>query len=215
MNIILVDDHKIIRDGLKSMIDRHPDMRVIGETDSGRKAVELARTMQPDIAIMDIAMPDLNGIEATQQIIKESSAIKVIALSMHSDARFVARMLAAGASGYLLKDTSFQELIVAIHQVVQGRIHLSQSITDTVIRDYVRRVSVSQTTPVSSLTSREREVLQLVAEGKTTREIALLLGVSIKTIETHRRRMMEKLNIDNVADLTKYAIIEGLTSVNA
>ena len=175
--------------------------------------IKLAKKLLPNIVIMDIGMPDMNGIDATRQIILETKSIKVIALSMHSDRRFVLQMLKAGASGYLLKDSAFEELELAIQTVMSGQPYLSPKITDVVIKEYIYSIPANEATVFTALTSREREVLQLLAEGKTTRQIAAHLNISIKTIETHRQQIMEKLNMHSIAELTKYAIREGLTSL--
>lgn len=211
--ILIADDHKIVRDGLRILVEKQPDMVVVGEAEDGRKAVKLALKLVPDVVIMDVTMPSLNGIDATRQIHKEQPHIKLIALSMHSDRRFVTGMLEAGASGYLLKDCAFEELAQAIQGVISNHIYLSSEITDIVVRDYVLKSSAKPSSAYGDLTDREREVLQLLAEGKSTKQIANSLTVSIKTAESHRRRIMEKLNIHSIAELTKYALIEGLTSL--
>ena len=212
--IILADDHKIIRDGLRSLLDQEADMEVIDEATNGRRAVELAAKHKPNVMVMDIGMPDLNGIEATRMIKQEHPRIHVIALSMHSDSQFIGRMLQAGASAYLLKDCAVEELVKAIRTVLAGRTFLSPDITGVVVEDYVRRLCESDAeTPAAGLTPKEREVLQLLAEGNTTKEIAAALFVSVKTIETHRQHIMQKLDIHSVAGLTKYAIRQGLTEL--
>jgi len=213
IKILLVDDHAIIREGLRSLLEKQPEMEVIADTDDGRKAIELVRELLPDIVIMDITMPGLNGIEATRQITAEFPDVKVIALSIHSKRRYVADMLSAGATGYILKECLFDELVQAIKAVAAGGRYLSPRITDVVVSDYVKRLSASADSPFEALKTREREVLQLVAEGKSTKQIALELHVSTKTIEANRRQIMEKLNIHNVAELTKYAVREGLTTL--
>ncbi len=213
--IIVADDHKIVRDGLRALLERQQGMEVVAECDNGRTTVKLARQIKPDVVIMDIGMPDLNGIDATRQITSEIQGIKVIGLSMHSDRRFVAEMFKAGASAYLLKDCAFEELSHAVRVVLSGQIYLSPEVAGPVIEDYVRHISNSGASGFSVLTAREREVLQLLAEGSSTREIASQLHVSIKTIETHRQQMMSRLHIHNVADLIKYAIREGLTSLES
>jgi DNA-binding NarL/FixJ family response regulator len=213
IKVLLVDDHAIIREGLRSLLEKQPEMEVIADTDDGRKAIELVRVLLPDIVIMDITMPGLNGIEATRQITAEFPDVKVIALSIHSKRRYVADMLSAGATGYILKECLFDELVQAIKAVAAGGRYLSPRITDVVVSDYVKRLSVSADSPFEALKTREREVLQLVAEGKSTKQIALELHVSTKTIEANRRQIMEKLNIHNVAELTKYAVREGLTTL--
>ena len=214
ITVLLADDHKIMRDGLRSLIEREPDMEVVGEAADGRRTVQLVRELSPDVVIMDVTMPHLNGLEATRQIVAEAPKVKVIALSMHSDRRFVAGMLRAGGSGYLLKDCAFEELVHAIRTVTANQAYLSPAITGIVVEDYVRHVPPRELSAFSVLTSREREVLQLLAEGQTTRGIASRLHTSVKTIETHRRHIMGKLDISGVAELTKYAIREGLTSLD-
>jgi len=213
IKVLLVDDHAIIREGLRSLLEKQPEMEVIADTDDGRKAIELVRELLPDIVIMDITMPGLNGIEATRQITAEFPDVKVIALSIHSKRRFVADMLSAGATGYILKECLFDELVQAIKAVAAGGRYLSPRITDVVVSDYVKRLSATAYSPFEALKTREREVLQLVAEGKSTKQIALDLHVSTKTIEANRRQIMEKLNIHSVAELTKYAVREGLTTL--
>ena len=209
--ILLVDDHKIVREGLRSLLETEPGFEVIAEASDGRTAVQMAHEQTPDVVVMDIAMPHLNGIEATRQIVNDHRNTKVIALSMHSDRRFMSEMLKAGASGYLLKDAASEELIQSIRTVVNGKVYLSPQIADVVVDDYLRRLPDAEPTVFAKLTAREREVLQLMSEGKATKQIAALLHVSIKTVETHRRQLMEKLNLHSVAELTKYAIREGLT----
>jgi len=213
IKVLLVDDHAIIREGLRSLLERQPEMEVIADTDDGRKAIELVQELLPNIVIMDISMPGLNGIEATRQITAEFPDVKVIALSIHSKRRFVADMLSAGATGYILKECLFDELVQAIKAVAAGGRYLSPRITDLVVSDYVKRLSATADSPFEALTTREREVLQLVAEGKSTKQIALELHVSTKTIEANRRQIMEKLDIHSVAELTKYAVREGLTTL--
>ena len=213
IRILLADDHKIIREGLRSLIEKQDDMEVIDEAGDGRTTVQLAQQLSPDVIIMDIAMPDLNGMEATRQITVQSRDIKVIALSMHSDRHFVAEMFRAGASGYLLKDCAFEDLVHAIRRVVENQSYLSPEIANVVIEDYVHRLSAAESSVFSILSPREREVLQLLAEGKTTKQLAAQLHVSIKTIETHRSNIMTKLDIHSTAELTKYAIREGITSL--
>lgn len=210
--IIIADDHTIVRHGLAKLIEAEEDMEVIAQTENGISTVELARELSPDIVVMDVAMPDLNGIDATQQILREDPKVRVLALSMHSGKKFVIAMLQAGAMGYLLKDCALEELISAIRTVIEGKTYLSPSITDIVIQNYVRNIDQQGDSAFSVLSQREREVLQLMAEGNTTKQIALRLHISPKTVEGHRLRLMNKLNIDNVAQLTKYAIQEGLTS---
>ncbi len=210
IRILLADDHTLLREGLHALIDEQPDMTVIAKAEDGRTTVELAAKMRPDIIVMDISMPGMNGMEATRQILAKDPGIKVLALSMHTDKRFIAEMLGAGASGYLLKDCAFEELICAIHALADRRTYLSPKISDTVVKDYASRFSKST---LSVLAPREREVLQLLAEGKSTREIASILQVGVKTVQTYREQIMEKLDIHTVAELTKFAVREGLTSL--
>ncbi|MBW1710554.1 MAG: response regulator transcription factor [Deltaproteobacteria bacterium] len=211
MKIVLADDHSLFREGLKSLIQEHPDLEIVGETGNGRDAVKLCRELWPDIVIMDVAMPELNGIEATRQIVNECPGIKIIAVSMHSSRRFVVDMLQAGASGYLLKDCAFQELSMAISAVQSSQVYLSPSIASVVV-EKIAGSADTEITVTSRLTPREREVLQLLAEGKSSLETANRLHLSVKTVQTHRRNIMEKLNLHNLANLTKYAIREGLIS---
>jgi len=214
IRVLIADDHKIMLAGLRSLLEKQTDIEVVAEAENGRKAVQLAIENKPDVVVMDVSMPDLNGIEATKQIVEGLTDTRVIALSMHSDKRFVMGMLRVGASGYLLKDCASQELANAIHQVAEGKKYLSPEITGVVIDDYVLGGPLGDDTTVSSvLSAREREVLQLIAEGWSTKQIASHLYVSIKTIETHRRQIMRKLGLHSIADLTKYAIREGLTSI--
>ena len=202
-----------MREGLRTLIEKQPDMEVVAEAENGRMAVQLARKLFPEVVVMDIGMPDLNGIEATRQILANNPKVKVIALSMHSAKRFVIEMLKSGSSGYLLKDCAFEELALAIRTVIANQIYVSPSINDMMIKDYVHNLSKTEFSVASILTPREREVLQLLAEGKTTKQIAVSLNVSVKTIETYRQQIMHKLDLHSVAELTRYAIREGITSI--
>ena len=214
IRVLIADDHKIMLAGLRSLLEKQTDFEVVGEADNGRTAVQMAHEKKPDVVVMDVSMPDLNGIEATKQIIESLPETRVIALSMHSDKRFVMGMLRAGASGYLLKDCASQELANAILQVATGKKYLSPEITGVVLGDILQGGSPGEVaTATSQLSPREREVLQLIAEGWSTKQIASHLYVSVKTIETHRRQIMKKLDLHSIADLTKYAIREGLTSI--
>ncbi len=213
IRILLADDHKITRQGLRSLLDENDDMEVLAEAENGRDAIELARKLNPDVIIMDVSMPDLNGVEATRQIIQDNHDVRVIALSMHSDTLFVSEMLKSGASGYLLKDCAFQELEQAIRTVTDGKAYLSPSISGVVVEDYLHRLSKADMSTSEVLTDREREVLQLIAEGQSTKQVALKLHISAKTVETHRRQIMNKLDMHTVAELTKYAIRKGLTAL--
>ncbi len=213
IKVLLVDDHRIVREGIKSLIDSQSDMEVIAEASSGREAIRIVRKMSPDLVVMDVAMPDMNGIEATRHITSEFPGVKVIALSMHSNKRFVVEILRVGASGYLLKDCAFEELANAIRAVMAGELYLSSKVASLLIKEYIRGFPKDETSAFGELTPREREVLQLIAEGKSTKQIASILHVSVKTVETHRRQIMNKLELYTVAELTKYAIREGITSL--
>lgn len=213
VRILLADDHKIIVEGLRSLLEKSPAFCVVGHAYDGMTAVRLAAELSPDLAIIDISMPGLNGIEATRQILDANPRIKVIALSMHKDGHYIAAALKSGAMGYLLKESAFEELAAAIQTVMKGQSYLSTSISDIVIKDYIRHLEKQGTGVFSVLTPREREVLQLLSEGLSTKEIAARLKVSVKTVETYRNQIMEKLDIHSVAELTKYAIREGITSL--
>lgn len=211
--ILLADDHKIMREGLKSILEKNPDIFVAGEAGNGIEAVALAKELHPDIIIMDINMPDLNGIEATARIINEMPGSRVLALSMYADRGFLIKMLKAGAKGYLLKDCASDELINAIKVILKSRIYISPSLVDDMVRDYVQLADSVDLSAFSILTPRERDVLQKLSEGKSTKEIAFDLNLSIKTIETFRLKIQEKIGLHSIAELTKYAVREGLTSL--
>ena len=214
IRVLLADDHKIVRDGLRNLIEKEKDMEVVGEAENGRSAIKTAQKVHPNVVVMDVTMPDMNGIDATKRILEDVPGLRVVALSMHSDRRFVLGMLEAGASGYLLKDCAFDELAKAIRSVAQGNKYLSPGIADIVVKGYLEKVAEPRSAPGSPLTQREREILQLLAEGMSSKEIAAHLHVSVKTVETHRRNMMQKINMHSVAELTKYAIREGLITVD-
>jgi DNA-binding NarL/FixJ family response regulator len=215
IRVLLADDHQLMREGLRAVLDEQEDMEVVADVENGREAARLAKQLQPDVVVMDISMPDLNGIEAARRVASDAPEAKVIALSMHSDRQFVSEMLKAGAAGYVLKDCATDELLQAVRTVVGGHTYLSPRVARVVVEGYVRKAPHGEAPAAPALTDREREVLQLLAEGKTTKQIALALHVSAKTIETHRRNMMEKLDIHSVAELTKYALREGLTTLEA
>ena len=213
IKILLVDDHQILRDGIRSLVKGYDDMEVIGEAADGREALDMVEKLSPDVVIMDISMPDLNGIDATRMIINEAPDVKVIALSMHHDKQFVSEIFKAGASGYLIKDSAFDELEHAIRIVISGQTYINPQIASLVVESLVNQSVTPNPKSFSLLTEREREVLQLIADGKSTKQIAIDLNVSSKTIESHRRQVMGKLNVRSVADLTKFAIREGLTTI--
>lgn len=213
VRIILVDDHGIIRQGLRSLLERQPDIEVVGEADDGRSAIELVRELQPDIVITDVTMPNLNGADTTRQITRLFPQVKVIGLSGHSNNSFIIEMLKAGASAYVLKQCLFDELLEAIQVVHQGGRYLGPEVTGAVVSNYIQLLSESNDSPLGTLSEREREVLQLIAEGKSTKQIAIDLHVSTKAIESNRRKIMEKLNSHSIAELVKYAIAGGLTSL--
>jgi two-component system response regulator NreC len=211
IKVLIADDHQIMREGLRTMLEQEHDIQVLGEAEDGRMIHRLARELQPDVIIMDVAMPDLNGIEATRQIIAELPKVKIIALSMHDDRRFVLNMLKAGAVGYMLKDCAFKDLAKAIRVVMSQKIYLSHEVADIVVKDYLSSSQPVESSAFHLLSPREREVLQLIAEGKTSAQVGESLHISVKTVETHRQQIMVKLKIRSVAELTKYAIREGLT----
>jgi len=215
ISILVADDHALVREAFSALLEKEPNLKVIAEAKDGREAVQLARKLRPSVVIMDIAMPGMNGIDAIQEIVARVSGVKVLALSMYSDRRFVAGVLNAGASGYLLKECASEEVIRAIHAVEAGEVYLCPQIARIVVETYVRRLSAGTDSLICSVLSpRERQTLQLIAEGKTTKEIASILSVSVKTVESHRLRTMNKLNIHSVAALTRYALRKGLTSLD-
>lgn len=206
IRILLADDHSLVRHGFRMILSAQADMEIAGEAGNGREAVELAEKLKPDVVVMDVAMPELNGIEATRRLIELSPRSRVLALSMHKDAVYVREILRAGARGYLLKDSADADLIAAVRAVAKGEGYLSPGVSDAVLSDYRRHV----TDPLDLLTSREREVLQLIAEGKTNKEIATSLNLSVYTVEAHRGRLMEKLNLHSTGELVRFAVRSGL-----
>lgn len=214
IKVLIVDDHKIMREGLRFLLKDKANISVVGEAENGREAISMVSRLKPDIVIMDIAMPDLNGMEATKMIINDNPDTRVIALSSHSGKEFVTGMFKAGASGYLLKDCAFDELFDAVKAVHAKHTYLSREISDVLVREYVTNIHTAiQETP-EELSIREKEVLQLIAEGNSTKEIADRLFISVKTVESHRKKIMQKLNMFTVSELTKYAIRSGLTSLD-
>lgn len=215
MRVILADDHEILRDGLRLLIQKQPDMEVVGEARNGREAMRLVQETSPDVVVMDIGMPELNGIEATKRMKEEQPHLRVVALSVHNDKRMVVRMLEAGALAYVPKVSASEELITALREVGSGNYYLSPKVAGPVLNHYVRHTIEDRPSELGSLTPREREVLQLVVEGKTSKQIANQLHVSSKTVEKHRQNIMKKLDIHDVPALTKFAIREGLTSIES
>ncbi|MGD0679139.1 MAG: response regulator transcription factor [Polyangiaceae bacterium] len=211
MKVVLADDHRMMRDGLRAVLEK-AGVQVVGEAANGQEAVEQVKRLHPDVLVMDIAMPVLNGIDAIRRLRAERPGVKVIALSMNSDRRYVIAMLEAGAAGYLLKNAASEELLAALDVVGQGQTYLSPSIAGSVVDQALGRGQTSRLGPERPLSGREREVLQLIAEGNSSKEIAATLLIGVTTVESHRRQIMEKLNLRTVAELTKYAIREGLTS---
>jgi DNA-binding NarL/FixJ family response regulator len=213
INILIVDDHRLFRQGLSALFSAHSHIKVIGEAGDGHAAISMARKLQPDIVLMDINMPILNGIEATRQLKDEMTGIDVIALSMHSGREYVQKMFGAGSSGYLLKNCHFNELVEAVSVVNSGKSYISPSLAGTLIEDYLFQLSDKTGLSYNSavLSRRERQILQLIAEGWTTQKIGDQLCISGKTVETHRSNIMKKLSLYTVAELTKYAIVEGIT----
>jgi len=214
IRVVLADDHRIVCEALKESLEKEPGVQVVGVAGDGHEAVRMTRHLRPDVVVLDVTMPGLGGIEATRQIRELHLQTRILALSMHSDRRYVTGMLTAGASGYLVKDCALEELALALRTVMDGEIYLSPRIAGAVVEGLRRAVAPApDSAGHTTLTAREREVLQLVAEGHKVRDIAARLHVSVKTVETHRRQIMTKLGIESVAGLTKYAIREGLTSL--
>ena len=211
--VLLVDDHQVVLEGLRSLLEQESDLQVVGTATNARDAITMIREDEPDVVVVDVAMPDLNGFEATAQILHEKPNLKIVALSTHTSGKHVRGMLDAGAHAYVTKETAANELLTAIRQVRRGRKYLSSDITGTVVDGYVNR-EVVDTSAQNLLGAREREVLQLIAEGLTSGEIASRLHISTNTVDTHRRNLMKKLDLHSVAELTKYAVREGLTQLD-
>ena len=213
IRVLLADDHKLIRAGLRLVVDQQPDLSVVGEADDGRQAVELAKSLKPNVVVMDIGMPNLNGIEAARQIGGMDPGAAVVMLSMHSDESYVLRALSAGARAYLLKDSATTDLVQAIHAVAEGKSFFSPAVSKVLLQDYMRKLRRSGAEDSYDLLSpREREVLQLIAEGKSNKEVASLLNLSVYTVETHRAKIMQKLNLKGVPELILYAVRKGIIS---
>ncbi|HUE05565.1 MAG TPA: response regulator transcription factor [Bryobacteraceae bacterium] len=206
IRILLVDDHAVVRHGFKMILAAQADMEIVGEAGNGREALDLAGQLQPDVIVMDVAMPELNGIEATRRVGDVSPRSRVLALSMHKDSVYVREILRAGARGYLLKESIASDLLAAVRAIARGEGYLSPGVSDAVLNDYRRHV----TDPIDLLTSREREVLQMIAEGKTNKDIATVLNLSVYTVDAHRGRIMEKLNMHSATDLVRFAVRAGL-----
>ncbi len=216
ITVLLADDHTVVRQGLRALLAAEPDLEVVGEAETGRQAVQLARQFHPNIAVMDIAMPQLNGLEATRQIVREIPATRVLILSSYSDDEYVRQLAEAGAAGYLIKQTAASDLLKAIREIHRGGVFFSPSISSRLVSSY--REFVTGERPIRNsgehLTSREAEVLQLIAEGNANKQIAGELGISIKTVEKHRQQVMNKLKIHDTAGLTRYAIRKGIIEVS-
>jgi DNA-binding NarL/FixJ family response regulator len=206
IRILLADDHAVVRQGFKMILAAQPDMEIVGEAGNGREAVDAAARLQPDVVVMDVAMPELNGIEATRRLAESAPRTRVLALSMHKDSVYVREILRAGARGYLLKDSIAGDLLAAVGAVARGEGYISPAVSNAILDDYRRHV----TDPIDLLTSREREVLQMIAEGKTNKEIAGVLNLSVYTVDAHRGRIMEKLNLHSVNELVRFAVRHGL-----
>jgi DNA-binding NarL/FixJ family response regulator len=214
IKVMLVDDHSIVREGIRILLEKFPDISVLAEADNGRSALELIAQLAPDVVLMDISMPGMNGIEATQRIVADHPMVRVLMLSMHKDKRFVSQAFRAGAKGYLLKDCASAELVKAVRAVACGEVYVCSGVIEVVMDDYIKRISESFEQADAALTSREREVLQLIAEGNNAKNIAYLLKINVKTVDTHRQQIMKKLKLFSIAELTKYAIREGVASVH-
>jgi len=206
IRILLADDHAVVRRGFQMILAEQSDMEIVGEAGNGREALELAAKLKPDVVVMDVAMPELNGIEATRRMAENAPHARVLALSMHKDSVYVREILRAGARGYLLKDSVAADLVSAVRAIAAGEGYLSPAVSDAVLDDYRRHV----TNPIDLLTSREREVLQMLAEGKTNKEIAGILNLSVYTVDAHRGRIMEKLNLHSINELVRFAVRNGL-----
>jgi DNA-binding NarL/FixJ family response regulator len=211
ISVVLADDHQVVRDGLKTLLEAQADIRVVGSVADGREAVASAAQLKPDVVVMDISMPDMNGVEAARRIHAARAETRIVMLSMHSDAEHVYRALEAGATGYLLKNSAGSELVAAVRAVNAGRRYLTEKINELVIAGYLGENRA--TSPLESLSKRERDILQHIVDGKNNRETAELLHISVKTVETYRSRMLQKLGIKNVTELVKFAITHGLTQV--
>ncbi|PSR15226.1 DNA-binding response regulator [filamentous cyanobacterium CCP3] len=212
IKLVLADNHTLVRAGFRALVEELTGVEVVGEADNGRDVIQLAANLKPDLILMDIAMPEMNGLEATARIVHECPGVRVLILSMHANEEYVYQALRSGAMGYLLKDSGIEELDLAIRAIARGETYLSPVVSKYVVTDYVRRLE-AETDPLDQLTPRQREILQLIAEGKGTKEIADLLYISTKTVETHRSQLMDRLNIHDIAGLVRYAIRINLVSL--
>jgi DNA-binding NarL/FixJ family response regulator len=213
VRVLLTEDHRLVRAGIRSLLEQMPEVEVVAEADNGRDALQFVKKLRPEIVLMDIAMPGMNGLEATRRLTSEFPFVSVLILSMHANAEYVIQALRAGARGYLIKGAAVEELIFAVRAVIRGEMYLSPSISGPVVSDYLHHLGTSEL-PIDRLTPRQREVLQLVVEGKTTKEIAVTLDVGVKTVETHRAKLMESLDIHDIAGLIRYAIRSGLVALD-
>lgn len=214
IRILLADDHTILREGIRSLIENEPDMAVVGEANDGHTAVKLALQLKPDIILMDLAMPLLNGLEATRQIKKQNNQARILILTMHENEEYIRQVLVAGAMGYILKDAAARELLGAIRSVYKGEVVLSPAITRLVVSDYLRWGDINTSETTDGLTDREREILQLIAEGYTNKQIAEILSISIKTVQAHRLNLMKKLDLHDRGELIKYAIQKKIIDIS-
>lgn len=214
-SIVLVDDHQIVRQGLRVLLEQQADFQVVGEAGDGLSALKMVGQLTPDIVIMDIGMPQMNGIDATRQLVAQYPEIKVIALSMHADGGFIHEILAAGAMGYLLKESAYEELVNAIRTVLTGRVYVSEKIANLIVDRYIHRLQHERESKSAALSSREREVWVLLANGYSSHRIADELHLSVRTVETYRKNVMDKLEVHSVADLTKLALREGVITLDA
>ncbi len=214
IRVVLADDHRLFRDGLRTLLEQQPRIEVVGEAADGTALLALVPKLRPDVVLMDVSMPGLNGLEAARRLHADHPAVAVVMLSMHADHRFVVEALRAGALGYVLKDCEVAELVEAVRCAARGEVHLAPAVAGGVVRDYLALATERPGSAFSVLSAREREVLQMLSEGRTVKEIAQALVVSIKTVETHRKNVMDKLDIHSIAELTRYAIREGLTTLD-
>lgn len=213
ISIVLVDDHELVRQGLRALLESRSDFVVLGEAGDGHEAIRLVKKLEPDVMVLDVEMPDFNGIEVAKRVSALNLRTKILALSMHAERQYVSEMMASGASGYILKKSAIEELETAIRKVVSNKMFCSPSLISTVMEDYAERLAHDKVSGLSKLTPREVEVLKLIAEGLSTKEIAAALNLSIKTIDTHRQQIMRKLEIHSIVELAKFAIREGLVEL--